>query len=258
MGVMASSNKKKAEQMSAYQRTAAATQDAQDAPAAPAAPASNDTSAAASTAAASAPVVSSVTDLGINGFGRIGRLVARAASLHSEINLVVINDPFMQLDMMVYLFKYDSVHGRFDGDVTIGSDGASLKINGHHVRVTHEKNPANVKWGADTYVCESTGVFTTAEKCESHLSGGAKKVLISAPSKDATPMFVMGVNHRQYTPELRVVSNASCTTNCLAPIAKVLNDKFGIVEGLMTTVHAETANQLTTDGPAKGGKYTHI
>lgn len=244
MGVMASSKKRK-EQLGAYQAAAA--------PSVPDVPSTSTTKPTTELTAA-AVETNSPMDMGINGFGRIGRLVARAASLHSDINLAIINDPFMELDMMLYLFKYDSVHGRFKGEAKIGEDGKSLLINGHSVQVTHRKNPADVQWGANTYVCESTGVFTTAEKCGAHLSGGAKKVIISAPSKDSTPMFVMGVNHKDYTPELKVVSNASCTTNCLAPIAKVLNENFGIIEGLMTTVHATTANQLTTDGPAKGGK----
>lgn len=160
----------------------------------------------------------------------------------------------MDLDYLIYLLKYDSVHGRFDG--TVEKDGQNLRINGKKVQITTEKDPASIKWGdagADI-VCESTGVFLTEEKANAHLKGGAKKVILSAPSKDKTPMYVYGVNHHEYKAEQNVVSNASCTTNCLAPIAKIVHDKFGIVEGLMTTVHAMTATQLTVDGPSKGGK----
>ncbi len=155
---------------------------------------------------------------------------------------------------MVYLFKYDSVHGTWPG--TVDQDGTHLIVDGKKILVSAEKEPSSIPWGkagAD-YVCESTGMFLDTAKCNAHLAGGAKKVIISAPPKDDTPMFVMGVNHTQYKPSINVVSNASCTTNCLAPLAKVINDKFGIVEGLMTTVHAATANQLTVDGPSKGGK----
>uniref|UniRef100_S4RYF8 glyceraldehyde-3-phosphate dehydrogenase (phosphorylating) n=1 Tax=Petromyzon marinus TaxID=7757 RepID=S4RYF8_PETMA len=185
----------------------------------------------------------------INQFGRIGRLVARAAVQKEDINVVAINDPFIDLEYMVYMFKYDSTHGRFKGDVKV-EDG-KLLINGHAVSVYSERDPANIPWGkhgAD-YVVESTGVFTTIDKASLHLKGGAKHVIISAPSADA-PMFVMGVNHEKYDPSLKVVSNASCTTNCLAPLAKVINDNFGIVEGLMTTVHSYTATQKTVDGPS--------
>eukprot|EP00386_Alphamonas_edax_P008809 GDKI01028778.1.p1 GENE.GDKI01028778.1~~GDKI01028778.1.p1 ORF type:complete len:369 (+),score=161.89 GDKI01028778.1:78-1109(+) len=193
--------------------------------------------------------------MGINGFGRIGRLVFRAAQEHKgDVEVVAINDPFMDTDYMVYQLKYDSVHGRFTG--TVAKDGQDLIVNGKKIKVFHEKDPAAIPWGtagAD-YVCESTGVFTDGPKAEAHIKGGCKKVIISAPPKDATPMFVMGVNHEKYDSSLKVVSNASCTTNCLAPLAKVINDKFGIVEGLMTTVHATTATQLTVDGASKGGK----
>jgi glyceraldehyde 3-phosphate dehydrogenase len=160
----------------------------------------------------------------------------------------------MDVEYMVYQFKYDSVHGRFDG--TVEAKDGNLVINGETIKVYKAKDPAEIGWGeagAD-YVCESTGVFTATDKASAHLKGGAKKVIISAPPKDATPMFVMGVNHTDYKPEYDVVSNASCTTNCLAPLAKIINDNFGIVEGLMTTVHAMTANQLTVDGPSRGGK----
>jgi len=188
--------------------------------------------------------------VGINGFGRIGRLVTRAALLHHpKCEIVAINDPFIDLDYMVYMFKYDSTHGPFKGEVK--AEGGKLVINGHAITVFHERNPADIKWGdaGATYVVESTGVFTTIEKASAHLKGGAKRVVISAPSADA-PMFVMGVNHEKYDNSLLVVSNASCTTNCLAPMAKVINDNFGIIEGLMSTVHAVTATQKTVDGPS--------
>jgi glyceraldehyde 3-phosphate dehydrogenase len=192
--------------------------------------------------------------IGINGFGRIGRLVFRAAMANPDTTVVAINDPFMTLDYMCYLLKYDSVHGKYPGEVD-EKDGC-LMVDGSAIKFFTEKDPASIPWGdagAD-YVCESTGVFTTGEKAGLHIQGGAKKVVISAPPKYDTPMFVMGVNHDKYSSDLKVVSNASCTTNCLAPLAKVINDKFGIAEGLMTTVHAMTANQLTVDGPSKGGK----
>ncbi|XP_043935522.1 glyceraldehyde-3-phosphate dehydrogenase [Protopterus annectens] len=190
-----------------------------------------------------------VVPIGINGFGRIGRLVCRAAVQKGTVNVVAINDPFIDLSYMVYMFKYDSTHGRFKGEVC-AKDG-KLVINGHAITVFQERDPANIKWadaGAE-YVVESTGVFTTKEKASAHLKGGAKRVIISAPSADA-PMFVVGVNHEKYDNSLTVVSNASCTTNCLAPLAKVIHDNFGIVEGLMTTVHAYTATQKTVDGPS--------
>ncbi|KAG9344938.1 hypothetical protein JZ751_009478 [Albula glossodonta] len=182
-------------------------------------------------------------------FGRIGRLVTRAAFHSGKVQVVAINDPFIDLDYMVYMFKYDSTHGRYKGEVK--AEGGHLVIDGHKITVFHERDPANIKWGdagAD-YVVESTGVFTTIEKASTHLKGGAKRVIISAPSADA-PMFVMGVNHEKYDKSLKVVSNASCTTNCLAPLAKVVNDKFTIIEGLMSTVHAITATQKTVDGPS--------
>jgi glyceraldehyde 3-phosphate dehydrogenase len=196
--------------------------------------------------------------LGINGFGRIGRLVFRAASANPDVKVVAVNDPFMPLDYMLYQLKYDSVHGRFNGTIaTSEEDGKEfLIVNGDRIQVFHEKDPAAIGWGAtgSDYVCESTGIFTQKEKAELHLGGGAKKVIISAPPKDAVPMYVMGVNHHKYTGSDTVVSNASCTTNCLAPLAKVVHEKFGLVEGLMTTVHAMTATQLTVDGPSRGGK----
>jgi glyceraldehyde 3-phosphate dehydrogenase len=188
--------------------------------------------------------------IGINGFGRIGRLVFRASVSNPDVQVVGINDPFIDLEYMKYMLKYDTVHGKFDGEIS--EDNGKLLVNGNAISVYAAMNPAEIPWGtcgAD-YVVESTGVFTTTEKASAHLKGGAKKVVISAPSADA-PMFVMGVNNDKYTKDMTVVSNASCTTNCLAPVAKVINDKFGIVEGLMTTVHAVTATQKTVDGPSK-------
>ncbi|EEB05035.1 glyceraldehyde-3-phosphate dehydrogenase Tdh1 [Schizosaccharomyces japonicus yFS275] len=188
--------------------------------------------------------------VGINGFGRIGRIVLRNALEAKTIEIVAVNDPFISLEYMAYMFKYDSTHGRYKGDVEI-KDG-KLVVDGHAITVFNERDPANIKWstaGAD-YVIESTGVFTTKETASAHLKGGAKRVIISAPSKDA-PMYVMGVNHTEFNPAETVISNASCTTNCLAPLAKVINDTFGIEEGLMTTVHATTATQKTVDGPSK-------
>ncbi|CAJ1342245.1 unnamed protein product [Effrenium voratum] len=196
--------------------------------------------------------------MGVNGFGRIGRLVFRAAVGNTDAEVKAINDPFMDLKYMVYQLKYDSVHGRFQGTIACKEDGGKefLVVNGKDIAVFHEKDPASIPWGtvgAD-YVCESTGIFTTKEKAELHIKGGAKKVIISAPPKDSVPMYVMGVNHSEYKPTDLVVSNASCTTNCLAPLTKVVHEKFGIIEGLMTTVHATTATQLTVDGPSRGGK----
>eukprot|EP00924_Labyrinthula_sp_SR-Ha-C_P010897 maker-scaffold_47-snap-gene-1.6-mRNA-1 protein AED:0.01 eAED:0.01 QI:280/1/1/1/1/1/2/415/335 len=195
-----------------------------------------------------------MVQLGINGFGRIGRLALRASLNRSSASVVAINDPFMSLDYMKYLFQHDSVHGMYKGSVE--TKGNSLVIDGREIQVFAEKDPTQIPWGsvgADV-ICESTGVFTQKETAGKHLESGAKKVIISAPPKDDTPMFVMGVNHTDYDPSVNVLSNASCTTNCLAPLAKVINDNFGIVEGLMTTVHAVTINQLTVDGPAAGGK----
>jgi len=192
--------------------------------------------------------------IGINGFGRIGRLVTRAALAHPNAHVVAINDPFMDLEYMVYQLKYDSVHGRFKG--TIEAHEGKLIVNGSPIAVFNAKDPKDIPWGSvgADYICESTGVFTSSDKAALHLAGGAKKVVISAPPKDDTPMFVVGVNHLEYVSSLNVVSNASCTTNCLAPLAKVINDRFGILEGLMTTIHAVTATQLTVDGPSRGGK----
>ncbi len=188
--------------------------------------------------------------VGINGFGRIGRLVFRASLERTDLQVVAINDPFVDLDYMVYMLKYDSVHGRYKGDVCT-KDG-KLIVNGREIVVFQNMKPEEIQWGSAgaDYVVESTGVFTEVAGASAHLQGGAKKVIISAPSKDAK-MFVMGVNHNEYSKDLVVVSNASCTTNCLAPLAKVINDNFGIVEGLMTTVHATTATQKTVDGPSK-------
>lgn len=195
--------------------------------------------------------------IGINGFGRIGRLVFRTAIDNPKIEIVGIND-LIDANYMAYMLKYDSTHGQFKGDVKV--DGGHLVVNGKKIRVTAEKDPANLKWnevGAE-YVVESTGLFLTKETASKHIAAGAKKVVMSAPSKDDTPMFVMGVNEDKYTKDIDIVSNASCTTNCLAPIAKVLHDNFGIIEGLMTTVHATTATQKTVDGPSakdwRGGR----
>uniref|UniRef100_UPI00321725A1 type I glyceraldehyde-3-phosphate dehydrogenase n=1 Tax=uncultured Draconibacterium sp. TaxID=1573823 RepID=UPI00321725A1 len=195
--------------------------------------------------------------IGINGFGRIGRFVFRQAVAKGTVQVVAIND-LIDVDYMAYMLKYDSTHGRFDGTVEV-KDGA-LVVNGNVVRVTAERNPADINWGAvgAEYAVESTGLFLTKESAQGHIEAGAKKVVMSAPSKDDTPMFVMGVNNKSYTNDMTFVSNASCTTNCLAPIAKVLNDKYGIVDGLMTTVHATTATQKTVDGPSmkdwRGGR----
>ncbi|MBR0576145.1 type I glyceraldehyde-3-phosphate dehydrogenase [Proteiniclasticum sp. BAD-10] len=190
--------------------------------------------------------------VGVNGFGRIGRLAFRAALENPEVKVVGVNDPFIDLDYMVYMIKYDSVHGGFKGTVEVDEANNSLIVNGETVKVFAEMDAANINWasvGAE-YVLECTGINTTIDKAQAHMKGGAKKVVISAPSADA-PMFVMGVNHKTYTTDMNVISNASCTTNCLAPLAKVIHDKFGIVEGLMTTVHATTATQKTVDGPSK-------
>jgi len=189
-----------------------------------------------------------MVQIGINGFGRIGRLVLRAALLKG-VQVAAINDPFIDVPYMVYMIKYDSTHGRFHGEVK--EEGGLLVVNGQKIQVYQERDPANIPWATHgvEVVVESTGVFTTIDKCKSHLTEGkgAKRVVITAPSADA-PMFVMGVNHEKFDPSMQVISNASCTTNCLAPLAKVINDAFGIEEGLMTTVHAVTATQKTVDG----------
>jgi glyceraldehyde 3-phosphate dehydrogenase len=195
--------------------------------------------------------------VGINGFGRIGRIVFRNAVEHDDIDIVAVNDPFIEPHYAAYMLKYDSTHGIFKGDVKATDDG--LEVNGKNIKFYSERDPANIPW-KDTeayYIVESTGVFTTTAKAEAHLKGGAKKVVISAPSADA-PMYVMGVNEKTYKSDTTVISNASCTTNCLAPLAKVINDEFGIVEGLMTTIHSYTATQKTVDGPSgkdwRGGR----
>lgn len=198
--------------------------------------------------------------IGINGFGRIGRLVFRSAMKQSDVTIVGIND-LLDVNHLAYLLKYDSVHGKYDGSVEV--EGNNLVVDGETIRITAERDPASIGWGTvnTDVVAECTGIFTSLEKAQLHIDGGAKKVVISAPSADA-PMFVMGVNHNEASAEQTIVSNASCTTNCLAPIAKVLNDNFGIEEGLMTTVHATTATQFTVDGPSKkdfrGGRSSLI
>ncbi len=195
--------------------------------------------------------------VGINGFGRIGRLAFRASLQRNDMEIVAIND-LIDVDYMSYMLRYDTIHGKFNGTVEV-KDG-KLVVNGKTIRVTAEKDPANLKWnevGAD-YVIESTGLFLTKEKAEAHLKAGAKRVVMSAPSKDDTPMFVVGVNHKAYKSDMNIVSCASCTTNCLAPVTKVLHENFGVVEGLMTTVHSTTATQKTVDGPSmkdwRGGR----
>jgi glyceraldehyde 3-phosphate dehydrogenase len=199
----------------------------------------------------------STIKVGINGFGRIGRLVFRAMAERSNIEVVGIND-LIDAEYMAYMLKYDSVHGTFKGEVSV--QGNNLVVNGKTIRVTAEKDPNNLKWnevGAE-YIVESTGLFLSKDSAQAHINAGAKKVILSAPSKDDTPMFVMGVNHTELTDDIKIFSNASCTTNCLAPLAKVIHDNFGIAEGLMTTVHATTATQKTVDGPSakdwRGGR----
>ncbi|KAJ5786531.1 glyceraldehyde-3-phosphate dehydrogenase [Penicillium pulvis] len=199
-----------------------------------------------------------VPKVGINGFGRIGRIVLRNAINAGTVDVVAVNDPFIEVHYAAYMLRYDSTHGQFKGTIEIdGTEG--LIVNGKKIRFYAERDPASIPWGKSgaDYVVESTGVFTTTEKASLHLKGGAKKVVISAPSGDA-PMFVMGVNNSEYSKDINVLSNASCTTNCLAPLAKVINDKFGLVEGLMTTIHSYTATQKTVDGPSakdwRGGR----
>jgi glyceraldehyde 3-phosphate dehydrogenase len=188
--------------------------------------------------------------IGINGFGRIGNLTFQAALGKDEVEIVAINDPFLTADYMAYMVKYDTVHGKFEGEVSHRDN--TLIVNGKEIKVFNEMEPKNIPWGelGVEYVLECSGAFTTIEKANAHIEAGAKKVIISAPSKDA-PMFVMGVNNESYDPSMNIISNASCTTNCLAPLAKVINDNFGIKEGLMTTVHATTATQKTVDGASK-------
>ena len=190
--------------------------------------------------------------VGINGFGRIGRFVFRAAMKRNDIQIVGIND-LCPVDYLAYMLKYDTMHGQFDGTIEADVENSKLIVNGQAIRITAERNPADLKWDAvgAEYVVESTGLFLSKDKAQAHIEAGAKYVVMSAPSKDDTPMFVCGVNEKTYVKGTQFVSNASCTTNCLAPIAKVLNDKFGIVKGLMTTVHAATATQKTVDGPSK-------
>jgi glyceraldehyde 3-phosphate dehydrogenase len=198
-----------------------------------------------------------VVKVGINGFGRIGRIVFRNAVEHDDVQIVAVNDPFIEPKYAVYMLKYDSTHGQFKGEVSV--DGSDIVVNGKKVKFYSERDPSAIPWkdtGAE-YIVESTGVFTTTEKASAHLKGGAKRVIISAPSADA-PMYVMGVNEKTYDGSASVISNASCTTNCLAPLAKVIHDKFTIIEGLMTTVHSYTATQKTVDGPSskdwRGGR----
>ena len=188
--------------------------------------------------------------VGINGFGRIGNLAFQAALEKEGVEVIAINDPFIEADYMAYMMKYDTIHGKFDREVK--AENGNLIVNGKEIKVYNEMDPKNIPWGNDgvDYVLECSGVFTTLEKAQAHIDAGAKKVIISAPSKDA-PMFVMGVNNDKYDPSMNIISNASCTTNCLAPLAKVINDKFGIKEGLMTTVHSITATQKTVDGASK-------
>jgi glyceraldehyde 3-phosphate dehydrogenase len=196
--------------------------------------------------------------VGINGFGRIGRLVLRAAANKPHIKIVSINDPFIPVEYMKYMFQYDTVHGRYPGTITV--ENGKLVVDGNPITVTNEREPEKIQWGdaGAKYVVESTGKFLDHAGAAKHFVGGAEKIVMSAPSKDDTPMFVVGVNHKTYTKDIKIVSNASCTTNCLAPLAKVIHDTFGIKEGLMTTVHAATATQPTVDGPSlkdwRGGR----
>jgi len=202
-----------------------------------------------------------VAKIGINGFGRIGRLIMRDAASRKDVEVVAVNDPFIDVTYAKYMLQYDSIHGRFDGDIKVDAAAKALIVNGKKVVFYAEKDPANIPWakaGAEI-IAEATGVFTTTEAASAHLKGGAKKVVITAPSKDKeTPTYVMGVNHKEYKPNQLVVSNASCTTNCLAPLAKIIHDKFKLTEGLMTTVHSITASQKTVDGPSnkdwRGGR----
>jgi len=199
----------------------------------------------------------STIKVGINGFGRIGRLVFRAACERDDVEVVGIND-LVDVDYLAYMLKYDSTHGQFQGDIAV--EGGKLYVNGKEIRVTSERDPANLNWGAigADYIAEGTGIFLTKESAQGHIAAGAKKVVMTGPSKDDTPMFVMGVNQDKYSNDMDFVSNASCTTNCLAPIAKIVNDNWGIEEALMTTVHATTATQKTVDGPSvkdwRGGR----
>lgn len=197
--------------------------------------------------------------IGINGFGRIGRFVFRASVTRNDIVVVGIND-LLPVDYLAYMLKYDTMHGQFDGEISYDLEKSTITVNGNTIRCTQERDPKELKWDAigAEYVVESTGLFLTAEKAQAHIDAGAKYVVMSAPSKDATPMFVVGVNEHEYQKGTKIVSNASCTTNCLAPLAKIINDNFGIKDGLMTTVHATTATQKTVDGPSlkdwRGGR----
>lgn len=201
--------------------------------------------------------------IGINGFGRIGIGAFRAALENDEVEVLGINEPFADLDYMVYMLTHDSVHGKFTGEVSVDRENNCLLVNGHKIKVFAEKEPSKIAWNSSgaEYILECTGLFTTTEKASAHFNGGAKKVIISAPSQDA-PMFVMGVNNDSYTKDLNIISNASCTTNCVAPLAKVINDVFGIEEALMTTVHSMTASQKTVDGPSnkdwRGGRAASV
>ncbi|WP_055669877.1 type I glyceraldehyde-3-phosphate dehydrogenase [Desnuesiella massiliensis] len=203
------------------------------------------------------------TKIGINGFGRIGISAFRAALDNNEVEVLGINEPFADLDYMVYMLTHDSVHGKFTGKVSVDKENNCLFVNGYKIKVFAEKDPSKIDWSSSgaEYILECTGQFTTTEKASSHLIGGAKKVIISAPSQDA-PMFVMGVNNDKYTKDLEIISNASCTTNCVAPLAKVINDTFGIEEAFMTTVHSTTASQKTVDGPSnkdwRGGRAASV
>ena len=189
--------------------------------------------------------------IGINGFGRIGRLVFRAGLSNPNYEFVAVNDPFMSPDYLAYMLRYDTIHGKFCGDISC--DDKSITVNGKKILFFAEKNPADIPWGKSgvDYVVDATGIFHSAEASQAHIDAGAKKVIFSGPSKDSTPMFVMGVNHKTYSKDMTFVSNASCTTNCLAPIAKVLNDNFGIKDGLMTTIHSATNTQMVVDAPSK-------
>ncbi|MDR1691776.1 MAG: glyceraldehyde-3-phosphate dehydrogenase, partial [Oscillospiraceae bacterium] len=189
--------------------------------------------------------------IGINGFGRIGRLVFRAGLANPNLEFVGVNDPFMSPDYVAYMLKYDTIHGRFDGEITY--DDSSITVNGKKISFFAEKEPGNIPWGkvGAEYVVDATGIFHSKDKAQAHIDAGAKKVIFSGPSKDDTPMFVCGVNLDKYTKEMNFVSNASCTTNCLAPLAKVLNDEFGIADGLMTTIHSATNTQMVVDAPSK-------
>ena len=193
----------------------------------------------------------SIAKIGINGFGRIGRLVLRSSINRDDVQVVAVNDPFIDIDYASYLLRYDTIHGHFNGTVEV--KGNSLIVNGKEIKFFAEREPNIIPWGecGAEYIAEATGKFTGLDGANLHLQAGAKKVIITAPAKDGIPMFVMGVNHTTYTPDMNIISNASCTTNCLAPVTKVINDEFGVEEGLMTTVHSTTATQLTVDGPSK-------